>query len=259
MVVRDEDLRPAEEPAEVRWDEAALVVVVLGVVRLEHPEPVADRDARGDDEEPLRVAGVGRGGDLVEGLPRDEHRHDDRLARPGRHLECNPRESTVVLGVLVVQVRSPVLERRHPGDSPAADLGQEDRRLGRLALGKEDPVVTVRVGPVEEQLEARGRRTLVSALAPHLDVVSDAVDERVSLDLLVEERQRQLVTGIRRRRGAVLCLLAPPLADRCDWYERLAGPSSLDDLAGWALRADLEVPRRRIIGAVKHRIVERDP
>ena len=45
--VGDEDLGPAELPDQVGRDEVAEPVVVLGVVGPEHPQPVADGDARG--------------------------------------------------------------------------------------------------------------------------------------------------------------------------------------------------------------------
>ena len=55
--VGDEDLRPAELPDQVGRDEVAEPVVVLGVVGQEHPKPVADRDARGDDRGTCRRTG----------------------------------------------------------------------------------------------------------------------------------------------------------------------------------------------------------
>lgn len=69
------------------------VVSVLGVVGQEHPEPVADRDAGNDDEERVGEPAIFRVGDLVQGVPGDEHGHDDRLARAGWHLHRNAVES----------------------------------------------------------------------------------------------------------------------------------------------------------------------
>ena len=87
---------------------------------------------------------------LVQGLPGDEHRHDDGLAGARGHLERSPREPAVVRLVLGLEPLAPVGVRR----MSARDLGQEDRCLGRLALGEDDAVLAVRVGPVLEELAA---------------------------------------------------------------------------------------------------------
>ena len=84
--VGDEDLGPAKLPDQVGRNQVAEPVIVLGVVGPEHPKPVADGDSRGDDEERIGEPAVLRVGDLVQSVPGDEHGHDDRLARPGRHL-----------------------------------------------------------------------------------------------------------------------------------------------------------------------------
>ena len=93
--VGDEDLGPAELPDQVGRDQVAEPVVVLGVVGPEHPQPVADGDARSDDEERVGEPAILRVGDLVQGVPGDEHGHDDRLARAGRHLHRDAIEPRV--------------------------------------------------------------------------------------------------------------------------------------------------------------------
>ena len=95
MEVGDQDLGSAELPDQVGRDQVAQPVIVLGVVGQEHPQPVADGDARGDDEERVGEPAVFRVGDLVQGVPGDQHGHDDRLARAGRHLHRDPVESRV--------------------------------------------------------------------------------------------------------------------------------------------------------------------
>src|SRR3712207_8642994 len=47
-------------------------VVVVRVGRQQDAEPVADGDARGDDQERVGEAAVGRGPALVQGVPGDE-------------------------------------------------------------------------------------------------------------------------------------------------------------------------------------------
>jgi hypothetical protein len=46
--------------------------------------------ARCDDEKRIREAGILRIRELVQRLPGNEHRHDNHLARAGRHLESHP-------------------------------------------------------------------------------------------------------------------------------------------------------------------------
>ena len=86
-----------------------------------------------------REALVLRVGQLVERLPGDEHRHDDGLARAGRHLERDPVEPGVA--GLAFSSRRCVLD---PGLAVAGDLGEEDRGLERLDLAEEERLLAVR-------------------------------------------------------------------------------------------------------------------
>ena len=96
VVVGDDDLRLAEIADQVVGDEAAELVVVLVVLGEQDAEPVPDRQAGGDDEEPAGEARVVRLGDLVQRLPGDEHRHHDGLAGAGRHLQRDPVQAEVM-------------------------------------------------------------------------------------------------------------------------------------------------------------------
>ena len=102
-----------------------------------------------DHQEPLGEAGVIRCHDLVDGLPRDDHRHHDGLAGAGRHLQRHPGQPVVVQLVLRFEPATVV------GSAvPASDFGEEDRRLGGLPLAEQDRLVAIRRlrSPVRKQL-----------------------------------------------------------------------------------------------------------
>jgi hypothetical protein len=99
---------------------------------LQHPQPVADGDARRDDEEPLGEPGSRGVADLVEGLPGDQHAMTTVLPEPVAILRAM-RGALVVGGV--VKSAEPAAE---VGLAVAArHLGQEDRRLGGLPLAEQ--------------------------------------------------------------------------------------------------------------------------
>src|SRR5271157_5864205 len=86
-------------------------------------------------------------GNLVQGLPGDEHGHDDRLARAGCHLHRDAGESRVRC----------CADLPEPGFDPViADLlgglGQENERLQGFNLAEEELVLPVRAGPVLQEL-----------------------------------------------------------------------------------------------------------
>ena len=99
----------------------------------------------------------------------------------------------------------------------AAHLSQEDRGLGCLALGEEDPVVPIRIGPVLQQLAADRRDPVVPPVAPDRDLAAQLVDQGVLDDLLVGEGEHLLDTLV----GA----LRATLAYRCDRDVGLARPA----------------------------------
>src|SRR5215468_466956 len=155
--------RSSRRSAETRPRSLWVVLVVFGE---QDAEPVPDRPAGGDDEEPLGEPRVVRLGDLVERLPGDEHRHHDGLARPGRHLQRDPVKAAVARGVRVVELVA------DPGVAHLlCGLGEVDRGLGGLALDEQDRVVALRVGPVLEKAAGGGRDVRILLLAPDLDAV----------------------------------------------------------------------------------------
>ena len=72
----------------------------------------------------------------------------DGLAASGRHLQCGSRKPVVVSLVLGLEPPAPVGVTM----VPSSHLGEEDRRLGRLALREDHAVLAILVGPVLEQL-----------------------------------------------------------------------------------------------------------
>jgi hypothetical protein len=65
---------------------------------------------------------------------------------------------------------------------PSRDLGEEDRRLGRLALREYHAVLAILVGPVLEQLAGDRRDAAVLTITtPPRDVPPDLVDQLVPL------------------------------------------------------------------------------
>ena len=159
--VGDEDLGPAKLPDQVGRDQVAEPVVVLGVVGPEHPQPVADGDPRGNDEERVGEPAVLRVGDLVQGVPGDEHGHDDRLASAGGHLHRDAIETRVRCRV----------DLPEPGLDPVvADLlgglGQEYERLQGFDLAEEELVLAVGVAPVLQELASNLSDASVFPLPP---------------------------------------------------------------------------------------------
>jgi hypothetical protein len=90
-------------------------VVVVRVVRLQHAQAVADRQARRDDEEAAGERLAARAADRVQRLPGDEHRHHRRLAGPRGQLQREPVEARVRLGVDRLQVLEQPLARARCG------------------------------------------------------------------------------------------------------------------------------------------------
>ena len=73
VVVGDDDLRPVQVGQQVVRHEVAAAVVAVRVVRLQHPQPVPDGEAGGDDQESPREPAALRPAHRVDGLPGDQH------------------------------------------------------------------------------------------------------------------------------------------------------------------------------------------
>ena len=231
-VVVGHENRGRLEPIElVGGHEVHRPVIVAGIVRVEDPESVADRDPGGDDEEPVAEPAVLRVGGLVERLPGDEHRHQDGLAGARGHLEREPRQPAVVDGVLGADDIERLRVARLLGG-----LGQVDKGLGCLELAEEKAAITVFGAPMVDQVAAGRRDMRVVLDPPPLDRLADLVDDLIGL--LTRRSPERVHRQLRRR------LLWPS-----DRNEELRGSAAWEDLAG-----DLTVIRGR---EMARRLVER--
>ena len=242
VVVRDDQFGVAHRAPQVGGHEITLTEVVALITRIQDPEPVPDRDAGRDDQEPFREPGVLRAEHLVDGLPRNQHGHDHGLARPRCHLQTDSRKSIVVESVLVGHDRAIV------GPLATGDLSQEDRRLSRFPLTEQHPVVARRIGPVLEQLAGVRGHSRVAAGPPQLNLAPDVIDQRVHRPALARSVEVE---------GSLGGLAHPALLRRGDRDERLARSPPFDDLARDAAGfGDLEMALRRVVRAVQDRVID---
>ena len=107
-------------------------------------------------------------GDLVQDMPRDDHGHDDGLARAGRHLGAQAPEVSAVRGNVDADLVG------------GGRLGEPDQRLGRLDLAEEKPpsVEFLRVRPVLQQSLRDSGNTRMSGFPPRSHARAEAVDQR---------------------------------------------------------------------------------
>ena len=134
VVIGDDDLRAVEIAEHVGRHQLAVAVVAVRIVRLQHPQAVADGETGGDHQESAREPPAAGTAHRVGGLPRDEHGHDRGLAGAGRELE---RESCEAGVRLLVGDREMIEEAAAFVAEPRRDLGQPDRGLRRLDLAEE--------------------------------------------------------------------------------------------------------------------------
>ena len=87
MVVGDDDLGPVEVFQHIGGDQFPAGVVAVGVIWLEHPQPVFDGEAGGDHQETASEPTAVGMPDGVDGLPSDNHCHDGGLASASGQLQ----------------------------------------------------------------------------------------------------------------------------------------------------------------------------
>ena len=104
VIVGDDDLRLGDVYDEIGRDKFAGSVIALRVLGPQDAQAVADGDAGGDDQEALAEPAAARRAHGVRGMPGDEHRHDSRLAGPGRHFHREAKEFGVRRGVAVFEM-----------------------------------------------------------------------------------------------------------------------------------------------------------
>ena len=171
-------------------------------------------------------------------MPRNEHGHDDRLARTGGHLEGGAGQAGVggIVGgpKLVLDPRVAVVFR---------DLGQIDSRFESFDLAEEQLLLTVGVGPVGQQAARGGRHADVAAFPPKRHAGADLVDEFVLLDPVLGP------FGVEDK------LLLPFLTGLGDGDKIRAASAPIDDLIGDPLVGELEVPARLPERRIDNRIL----
>jgi hypothetical protein len=131
--------------------------------------------------------------------------------------------------------------------APSRNLGEEDRRLGRLALREDNAVLAILVSPVLEQLAGDRRDTpILTVTAPLRDVSPNLVDQLVALPAFAGDVE---VDRLLNRR-AFLALLR-----HGDWNPGLTRPATVLDHSGRTVLPDLIVPVGRGVGRVEDRVV----
>ena len=85
-------------------------------------------EAGGQEQETAGKARVGGVGVPVGGLPDDEHRHNQRLARAGSHLVADAGDAVVAPGIQPFQF----LDYFRRLNFPAVDMGQDGVYLGEV-------------------------------------------------------------------------------------------------------------------------------
>ena len=178
--VGNENFGLAQSRHLVSGQDVALAVVVLRIVRQEHPQPITDGNAGGDDEKGVAETGILRICGLVQRVPGNEHGHDDGLAGTGRHLQRDARQAGVGL---IVGLAQRILDPGVAG--PARDLGEVDDGFQRLDLAEKELLFAVGVCPVGQQPGGRGRDARIAPLPPQGDAAADVVDELIFLNALL--------------------------------------------------------------------------
>ena len=253
MVVGDDDLRSIEIPEHVVGYQLPVLEVAVGVVRLEHPEPITNGQSWRHDQEAAGEALAARPPHSVDRLPGDQHSHHRRLAGTGRELERQPREPRI--GLLVGGEQ--MLDEHLPSLAELwSHFRQPDRRLDGLDLTEERPGTLERVVSPMVQ-EARGFRgdspaTRVWQSAPLVYMTSELVDDRCRIVLLLLGREPLAFVEDELRLLYVAALLR--LRDRRD---ELGAAASLDDLLRrLALVVELPVAGGVLVGRVEDRALE---
>ena len=185
MIVGDDDPGAPDVGKHVDRRQFAAPVIAVGIVRLQDPEPVADREAGSDDEKTAGVRPAARPADRVDRLPGDDHRHHRRLAGAGRKLEGEPRKPGIAVR------RFEVIQERLPAPTgPGRDFGQPDQRFDRLDLAEEraNAAKTV-VAPVPQEAGRLRRDVPVPRIRkrpPSIHLAAKLVDDRYRFCVSVE-------------------------------------------------------------------------
>src|ERR1035441_3026911 len=181
--IGDETLGFAKVGELVGGNDVELAIIIVRVVGKEDAQAVADGDAGGNDEEGVGEFRALRIGQLVEGLPSDEHGHDDVLAAAGGHLAGDAIQEGV--GVFVGAANlvfdpGVALALRH--------LGEVDEGFEGFDLAEEQFLVAIGAGPILKKLgggAGDAGKALIAEIAPLLHPSADLVDEFVLLNAIL--------------------------------------------------------------------------
>jgi len=253
MVVGDDDLGAFDVAHHVVGHQLAAGVVAVRVVWLQHAQPVLDRDAGRHNQEATRELLAVRPAHGVDGLPRDDHGHDRRLARAGGQLERKSRQLRVGVLVGIVQV----LQKALGGPVVGGDFGEPDQRFHRFDLAEEGAVAVERiVAPVLEQARRLGRHAPQRRIldgAPPVDALAQVVDDRRRVVLLSFRREAgAFVEDNRHLAGRRLAL-----ARLGNGRDELCPAATLDDLLRrLALLVEFPVAVRVVVRRVQDGLFE---
>ena len=250
MIIRDDNLGAIHLTQQIGRHQFTAAVVAIGIVGLENPQTVLDRETGGDHDKPASKPLAGRSADRVDGLPGNQHGHDRSLAGTGGKLQREAHEFGIGVVVGVCQMLDKALARFA---NLRSNLRQPDRGLDCLDLAKERPDAAKRVmAPVLQQSRRLWSDSPIIGIrytSPLVDVVAHRIDDCGVVVLLLGRGQPlafvEYDRRLRRGGGAL-----PRL-----WYRSNEfGAAALinDLLCGLPLRIEFPVPGRMGIRRVQY-------
>jgi hypothetical protein len=155
VVVGDDDLGAAHVVEQVARQQFAVLVVAVGVVRLQDAQAVLDRQAGRADQEAAGEVPAARPAHRIDRLPGDEHGHDRGLAGAGGQFQGEAQQ----LGIGVPVRRSEMVENALAVSGLRRDLGEPDRGFHGFHLAEERSDTAE---PCDDASAAAGGRSPVS-------------------------------------------------------------------------------------------------
>ena len=251
VVVGDDDGGALQVRQHVLRHQLAGLVVAVRVVRLQHPQPFADSDARRDHEEASREAAAAGMPYRIHRLPRDEHSHHGGLAGAGGQLQREAREPRIGAVVGAAQVRENVARF---AAKARCHFGEPDHRLCGFHLAEERADAAEGMVPPVLQQPCGLRRhppLLGRQPAPSVELSPQGVDvgvEVVALPVAADFGRSPVEHH--------LCLL-PPLSARFGHRrDERRGPAAADALVGrMSAVVQLPVLARPLVGRVQDGLI----
>ena len=253
VVIGDDDFRAVQVAEHVAGHEFAARVVAVRVVWFQDPQPITDRQSRGDDQKAackLLAALVAHG---VDRLPRDNHGHDGGLAGASREFQCQPVEAGI--GLFVGRIE--MIEKSAPLSAELRrNLGQPDDRLDGFDLTEEGPDIAETVMPPMLQELGGLRRDAplarVRQPSPGINAATKVVDDVRQIILLTF--RLDLSGSLVEHDLALGLLVFSRLGDGRD--ERDGAPFRNAPVCRLAVLIQFPVLRWVLVGRVQDRLVE---